>query len=44
VTGVRGPAGGTIGSVGSTSGAATPLESKMWDDVAPDVRAFSNTF
>lgn len=43
MTGVRGAAGGTIRSVGLTSEAATPLESRMCDDVTPDVRASLKT-
>ena len=41
--GVRGPAGSSVGSVGFSSEAATPLESRMWDDVMTDVRASLKT-
>ena len=41
--GVRGIAADAIGSVGSTFEVAIPLESRMWDDVMPDVRASVKT-
>jgi hypothetical protein len=44
VTDVRGAAGSTVSSVGSASEAATPLESRMRNDVMSDVRASLRLF
>jgi hypothetical protein len=42
VTGVMGAAS-TVGSIGLVSEAATPLESRMWDDVTCDVQVSLKT-